>query len=277
MPANTWNFRSVRDLRRASLDTGVEVDFGAGVHLLPSWTTALDLRPLVPADGPVDWTALDRLPKLVSVSWSGPDRGLTGVLAAQPRIQYLEWFDAQGDLDLRQSAVLRLWINCAGLSGVLLPESLAVLLVQNPRENLRIETRDDRRRLALHLAFDGAEAIIPAGLRATPVVRLGLGGEFSVKALESFTGLRDLTCEFEAPPGRLIDLPLLGQHPGLTRLCLINAYDLDPMTMPDLPCLSTVELVGTRAEIAARLELRFQGRERPQVSARYARPFGEPA
>ncbi|GAA2900520.1 hypothetical protein Acy02nite_85510 [Actinoplanes cyaneus] len=274
MPANTWNFRSVRELRRAHVDAVVEVDFGAGVHRLTPWITALDLRALVPGDGPVDWAALDRLPNLSTVSWSGADRGLAEAIARHPQIQYLEWFGAEGDLDLRQTAIVRLWIDGAGLRSLLLPTTMITLLLQGPHEGLRIETQDERYGMGLHLSTGGADVVVPAGLRETPVVRLNLGGEFSVKALEGFTNLRELTLDFEGPPGRLTDLPLLGQHPGLFRLCLINAYEMDPATLPDLPLLSSVELVGTRAGIAAGLRERFAGRGLPEVSVRHARPSG---
>lgn len=274
MPANTWNFRSVRDLRRAHVDAVVEVDFGAGPHRLTPWITALDLRAVAPEDGPVDWTALDRLPNLSTVSWSGPDRGLAGAIARHPQIQYLEWFHAEGDLDLRQTAIVRLWINCTRLRSLLLPSTTITLLLQSPHEGLRVDPADEDGGLTLHMSTGGAAVVIPDGLRPTPAVRLNLGGDFSVKTLEPFTGLRELTLDFEAPPGRLIDLPLLGQHPELSRLCLINAYDVDPATLPDLPLLAFVELIGTRAEIAARLQHRFAGQAVPEVSVRYARPFG---
>ncbi len=276
MPANTWNFRSVRDLRRAHVDAVVEVDFGAGPHRMTPWITALDLRAVVPPDGPVDWAMLDKLPNLSTVSWSGADRGLAEAIARHPQIQYLEWFDAEGDLDLRQTAIVRLWINCAGVDCLLLPATMITLLLQSPGEGLRVETQDDRFSMGLHLSTGGADVVIPEGLRPTPVVRLNLGGEFSVKTLEPFTNLRELTLDFEAPPGRLLDLALLGQHPGLFRLCLINAYEVDPATLPDLPFLTSVEVVGTRAEIAARLQERFQGRPLPEVVVRYARPPGNP-
>lgn len=271
MPANTWNFRSVRDLRRAHVDAVVEVDFGAGPHRLTPWTTALDLRPLVPAAGPIDWTALDRLPNLSNVSWSGADRGLAEAIARHPQIQYLDWFDAEGDLDLRQTALIRLWINCARLSGVRLPSTLLILLLQSPREDLGVEAPEDPRRMALQMSFGDADVVVPAGLRRAPAVRLNLAGELSAKALEPFTELRDLTLDFEAPPGRLTDLPLLGQHPELYRLCLINAYELDPDALPEPAGLRTLELIGTHARIGDRLQQRFDGQVRPQVLVRHAR------
>ncbi|WP_436534061.1 hypothetical protein [Actinoplanes sp. HUAS TT8] len=274
MPANTWNFRSVRDLRRAHVDAVVEVDFGAGPHRLTPWTTALDLRAVVPPHGPVDWAQLDKLPNLSTVSWSGPDRGLAEAIAAHPQIQYAEWFAAEGDLDLRQTAIIRLWIDCARLDCLLLPDTVVTLLLRNPGEGVLVQPQDDAHRLTLHMSFGGGGVVIPAGLRRTAGVRLNLGGEFSIKELEPFTGLRDLTLDFEGPPGRLIDLPLLAQHPGLERLCLINAYDMNPATIPEMPDLAGVEVVGTRAEIAAGLQQRFHGRARPEVSIRYARPFG---
>ncbi|MFI1991876.1 hypothetical protein [Actinoplanes sp. NPDC020271] len=274
MPANTWNFRSVRELRRAHVEAVVEVDFGAGPHRMTPWTTALDLRAVVPATGPVDWAELDRLPNLSTVSWSGADRGLAEAVARHPQIQYLEWFDAEGDLDLRQTATVRLWINCTRVTSLLLPATMITLLLQGPHEGLRVETQDQRYGMGLHLQTGGAEVVVPAGLRETPVVRLNLGGELSVTALEPFTNLRELTLDFEAPPGRLTDLSLFAQHPGLFQLCLINAYDVDPAPLPDLPFLSSVELIGTRAEIAERLRERFTGRARPEVTVRYARPSG---
>jgi hypothetical protein len=68
-------FRSVGDARRPTV--GVEVDFGGRPRRLAAGTRVLDLTPaggLVPAEGPIDWTQLDKLPHCLTVEWSGPDR-----------------------------------------------------------------------------------------------------------------------------------------------------------------------------------------------------------
>lgn len=59
---------------------GVEVDFGAGPRTLDASTRVLGLTPgrdgLVAADGPIDWSALAALPNVITINWSGPERGI---------------------------------------------------------------------------------------------------------------------------------------------------------------------------------------------------------
>ncbi|WIM93273.1 hypothetical protein ACTOB_005248 [Actinoplanes oblitus] len=271
MPANTWNFRSLRGIRRPPSESGTaEFDFGDGPRRVVPWTATLDLRGLTPASGPVDWTALDHLPQLRGVTWSGPDRGLAGALAGRPRITYLDWFDARGEVDLRATAVARLRITGRELGAVRLPASATSLLLQELRPDLEVAAHDDGHGLALNLT-SAAELVVPPGVRRAPEVRLNVGGELSVRQLEQFTDLRQLTVDFEAPPGRLTGLPLLARHPGLQRLCLINACRLDPATFPDLPALLELEVIGTRAEVAAGLGERFHGATLPELTIRYAR------
>src|SRR5215813_8299384 len=102
MPADSWRFRSVREVRRPA--GWVEVDFGAGPRRLAAATRVLDLTPaggLVPVEGPIDWTALEALPHCLTVEWSGPDRGIIDAVGARLGIRFLYWSDAVGDLDLR--------------------------------------------------------------------------------------------------------------------------------------------------------------------------------
>ena len=118
MPSPWDSFRSVRDVRRIE-DEYVEIDLGAGPRRLPRGQRHLDLRSAehatVPADGPVDWSQLDRLPSCIAIDWSGPDRGLCAALAAHPAITSLRWDDADGVVELPESLlVLRLFAPRAG-------------------------------------------------------------------------------------------------------------------------------------------------------------------
>jgi hypothetical protein len=47
-------------------------------------------------DGPIDWSQLERFPKLKTVQWAGADRG---VVAARPGIQSFYWEDGAGSAD----------------------------------------------------------------------------------------------------------------------------------------------------------------------------------
>ncbi|KUL31004.1 hypothetical protein [Actinoplanes awajinensis] len=255
MPANTWGFRSVRGVRRPPVE--IEVDFGAGPRSLTAGMPVLDLRPatgLTPAEGPIDWTALALLPDTTTVVWSGSDRGLGEALGARPTITALDWGDAAGDLDLRRTCLDRVRLGCAELGSVRLPQSMTFLFLHRSPAGLRVEAPEEGRGLRLSLLRHGAGDVVPAGLRLTPVVRVGAGGEFSAARLAPLANLRELVVEFEAPPGALTEAERLREHPGLQSLTLIDGYGLDPAA---LPRVDRLHLVGARQATVDELRHRW--------------------
>ncbi|MFG2040582.1 hypothetical protein [Dactylosporangium sp. NPDC048998] len=240
---------------------GVEVDFGAGPRRLAAGTVVLDLTPaggLVPAEGPIDWTQLDKLPHCRTVEWSGPDRGVVDAVAGRLGIRFLYWSDAVGDLDLRRTHLGTVRLNGAQLRSVRLPRLIETVLLLRPPAGLQVEAPNEGRRVALRLFQYGPDVVIPTGLRRAPEVWLWVGGEFSAAALAALSDLEHLTLTFDAPPGVLTDLSQLRQHPRMHTLQLDDAYGLDPAALPELPQLRHLVLNGTRRTIATTLRQRFR-------------------
>ncbi|MFD0579703.1 hypothetical protein [Dactylosporangium darangshiense] len=241
--ASPWeSFRSVRGVRRTE-DEYVEIDLGAGPRRLSRWQRHLDLRPVadavpVPAEGPVDWSQLDRLPSCASVHWSGPDRGLGDALAAHPGITFLSWDDAAGEAHL-PATVRQLRLFCP------LPE----LRVEAPELGYQIDLR----------MRDAPEAAVPPGLRRVRRLWLTTGGAVSAAALAHLSDLERLRLTFAAAPGSLADVPALARHDRLVSLWLDGAYNLDPAALPDLPALRHLVLAGTRRTTEAAVRERFAG------------------
>jgi hypothetical protein len=95
----------------------VEVDFGAGSVTVPRGLKVLSVRDPrlpIPADGPVDWSQLAKLPNLITVEWSGADRGVVAAATAR-HVQYLYWSDAAGEVDLSATSVKQVRLGGAGL------------------------------------------------------------------------------------------------------------------------------------------------------------------
>jgi hypothetical protein len=214
----------------------------------------------VPAEGPVDWALLDQFPRCVSISWCGPERGLIDAVAARPGIRFLEWSDAEGDLDLRRTHLDTVRLDGARLRGVRLPRAIGTLLLRRPPAGLTVEAPDEGHGLDLRLFQYGPDIVIPQGLRRTPTVWLWAGGALSAEVLSPLRELADLTLTFDAAPGDLTDLPLLARHDRLHTLHLDDAFGLDPGALPDLPALRRLVLAGTRRTTAAALGERFPKR-----------------
>ncbi|GIF62891.1 hypothetical protein Ais01nite_09260 [Asanoa ishikariensis] len=241
----------------------MEVDFGAGPATVPVWTQQVDLSGgkgaiPVPADGPVDWSALDKFPSAMSISWSGPDRGMLAALVARG-MPALRWSDLPADVDLSATGLVNLGLHGTDLRRLRLPAGVESLSMDDPHPTLRVESPDDGRGTEVLLRFSEQPPAVPAGLRNARKVWVKVGGEFSARLLSSLAAAESLDVEFLDPPGRLTDTEALRVHHGLTTLTIDNAYDWDPSSLPDLPALRELELNGTLKATAKTLKARFKG------------------
>jgi hypothetical protein len=129
----------------------VEVDFGAGpvtvrraLGLLNRNDDALRL----PVDGPIDWSQLEKLPKLAAIEWTGDDRGMLAAAAVR-RVRYLDWSDVAGDVDLSATSLIEVRLAGVGLRSVRLPPSAGRLVLNgSPLPDLRDDRRSCRSRPA---------------------------------------------------------------------------------------------------------------------------------
>jgi hypothetical protein len=241
----------------------VEVDFGAGPMMFNRSTVVLNLRPendvQPPASTSVDWSQLDAFPRLRTVEWSGPARGIDEAVAARPHIQFLYWYNAEGDIDLRSTYLNTVRLEGAGLRRVLLPASIRTLLLRRPPAELEVDAPDLGHRLDLRLFQYGPDVVIPRGLRRTTQLWLWVGGEVSATVLSGLTDLAELRLTFGDPRGILTDLPELGRHHRLHSLQLDDAYGLVADEFPELTSLRSLELSGIRRTTATALKARFNG------------------
>ncbi|MFC7482421.1 hypothetical protein ACFQX7_23760 [Luedemannella flava] len=240
----------------------VVLDFGAGPRPIHVSTRVLNLRrdaDLAPATGPVDWSQLDALPDLLTVEWSGPDRGIIEAVAARPGVQFLYWLDAVGDVDLTPTRLDTVRLGGPDLGRIHLPDTVRTLLLKRPPAHLTVEAPDGGRRIDVRFFHYGSDVVIPAGLRRAATLWLRVGDTVSARVLSPLTDLANLTLTFDDPPGTLTEPADLDRHAGLHTLRLDSAYGLDPHALPDLPALRNLKLNGTRRRTARALKARFKG------------------
>lgn len=244
----------------------VTVDFGAGPVRVPRGLRVLGLHAsnlAIPAEGPVDWSQLAKLPNVITVEWSGSDRGVVAAVAAR-RVPYLYWSDADGQIDLSGTSVIHVRLGGAGLRRILLPTSIQrVQLNGPPLPKLRVEASDSGRGLQLQLFWrtaNRAQILIPAGLSQITSLWLWPDREVALSVVAGLAELQSLTVTFENAPGTLTELFALQQLPALRTLQFDSAYDWDPDALPDLPALQELVLNGVRRSTAAAMKNRFKGR-----------------
>jgi hypothetical protein len=254
----------------------VEVDFGAGKTALHRGTRVLDLRPLthgiVPVDGPVRWDALDELPQLLTVQWAGPARGIVEAVAARPRVQFLYWSDALGEVDLTATHLGSVRLDGPDLRSVRLPRSVRQLSLgrvpadfgTKPRTAtvdaaLQVEAPERGQQLDLRMFHYGADVVIPEGVRRAANLWLWVGGQIAATVLSGMSDLKQLRFTFDRAPGDVDDLPELGRHVNVRTLQLDDAYGLSVGDLPELPALESLELHGTRKATAAAAKARYRG------------------
>jgi hypothetical protein len=196
------------------------------------------------------------------VDWSGADREVVAAAAAR-QVQYLDWSDAAGEVDLSGTAVIHVRLSGAGLHRVRLPASIQRLQLNDPPlPRLRVEAPGDGRGLALQLFWRTAnrdQVRIPAGLDRITSLWLWPDREAILTVLAGLADLQSLTVTFANTPGTLSDLPALRLLPELRTPQFDSAHDWDPDALPELPGLTELVLNGVRRTTAAAVKSRLKG------------------
>ncbi|GIJ55004.1 hypothetical protein Vau01_025200 [Virgisporangium aurantiacum] len=111
----------------------VEVDFGAGPVVVERGLKVLALNNPVPMpdNGPINWSELDKLPDLITIMWSGLDRGVIAAAAGRG-VRFLYWSDAAGEVDLSGTSAEHVRLGGVGLRGVRLPATVKRLQLNGP-------------------------------------------------------------------------------------------------------------------------------------------------
>lgn len=245
----------------ADLASQVPVDFGGGVSKLPLGTAHLDLRSAVPVPsaGPVRWAALDALPRLTGLSWSGQERGLLAALAARPMISDLYWQDPPASIDLGSTGLTEVSVSGDGLSMLRLPEGLIDLRLSDAADTSPdVEAAGDGR--WIQLTLESPRPAVPPGLTGVRHLGLRVQGEVMLSPLRTLTDLNSLRIRWAGPPGRLADPGVLTAFEHLDTVELIDAYALAAADLPgpDTWSLRHLEIDGIRKSEADALRARYR-------------------
>ncbi|MGC5054707.1 hypothetical protein ACLQ2S_25015 [Micromonospora sp. DT48] len=255
---------AVKAAYRAATTRGqVDVDFGAGAVTLGAATPRLDLSGegsmRVPSSGPVQWSALDQLPRCTALTWAGPDRGLARALADHPIVSSLTWRDAPPGVDLTDTGLHHLSLAGTDVREVRLPRGLHGLELAAVDRGQTVYAADNGRWLHLTLTGADAETTVPTGLHGVREVALNGSGTMSAAALEELKELESLRIFWRKPPGRLVDAAALASLTHLAVIELVDGYGLDADTLPDLASLTQLSISGLPRSISPALKARYRG------------------
>src|SRR5688572_25004532 len=208
-------------------------DFGAGLLQVSTTASWLDLTDgtAVPAAGQVRWSALDAFPRCTSLTWSGDDRGLAAAVSDRPIIDTLSWSVALSTVDLGGTALTDLRLSGPAVDRVTLPTTLHQLTLDTAGMPHTI-VASDRGRVRLAIDNAGPGLALPHGLAAVTELDLDGGRTVSVAGLQGLPALRSLRVRWQHPPGELVDSGVLADLHELAVVELVNAYGLQPDTMP---------------------------------------------
>ncbi|WP_440098661.1 hypothetical protein [Streptosporangium sp. H16] len=232
----------------------VVVDLGDGPQTLYATMWNLDL----PAHlSQVRWSALDPLPCLTALGFSGPDRGLVEALTNRPLIDQLTWGDPPSTVDLSTTRLTTLTISGTGLRHLRLPPGLMALhLTGEPPEV--VEAAEDGR--WIRLTVTSSVGTVPSGLHGIRDLDLQTAGDLSLAALEALTGLESLHLRWNRPYGRLLDASDLSGFPRLHTLRLTDAYGIDAPFLPSAAAsLRRLGIDGIRRSQVKLLKARYKG------------------
>lgn len=229
------------------------VDFGAGPTSLPASKAFLYTQEdiTIPPDGPVLWDALDSLPRLTAISWTGPDRGLSAALASRPMISDLYWQDPPATVDLSATELTNLDLTGAGR--VTLPPGLIALTLKDTTG--RFEVADGGRWIRLTLD----KSPVPAGLISVRDLHMTVPDSISAAELRVLEDLESLSIRFTGPPGSLLDAEELAAFRHLHTLSLRDAYGLEAASLPSpWPTLRHLKVQGVRTAQTKPLKARYR-------------------
>ncbi|MFJ2033669.1 hypothetical protein [Streptosporangium sp. NPDC087985] len=232
----------------------VMVDLGDGPQTMYATMSDLDLPAHLPQ---VRWPALDTLPCLTDLRYSGPDRGLTEALTTRPLIDQLTWDDPPSTVDLSTTHLTTLTISGTGLRHLRLPPGLMTLhLTGEPPK--AVEAAEEGR--WIRLTMTSSAHAVPSGLHGVRDLDLQVAGDLSLATLRALTGLESLHLRWDRPHGRLLDASDLSGFPRLHTLRLTDAYGIDAPCLP-LPATSLrhLSIDGIRRSQARLLKARYKG------------------
>ncbi|WP_188197113.1 hypothetical protein [Nonomuraea sp. SYSU D8015] len=246
-----WDTEIPAEVRAAYKAAGhgrVEVDLGSARLVRSTALVKLDLRE---HQGEIRWAGLDALPRLTTLSWAGPDRGLAEALSARPLLSTLTWTDPPEEVDLSRTHLTDLTLHGSAPRRLVLPAGLMKLdLLGEPPEE--VVAAADGRWVRLT-----SRRGVPSGLRGVRALVLEVAGDVPDAALDGLAELESLRVRWTGPYGGLDGA---GALPRLHTLELADAYGMDPSTLPAPGgSLRRLSVDGLRSSRSKAIKQRYQG------------------
>ncbi|MGW0197721.1 hypothetical protein [Nonomuraea sp. NPDC003201] len=248
-----WDLRvpdEVKAAYKSAAPGQVEADFGGRRIRRPAMVSGLDLREL---HGEVRWAGLDALPRVTSLTWAGPDRGLAAALSSRPIITSLHWADPPVEVDLGGTQLNDLTFAGASPRRLVLPPTLTRLRLDAAPPELVTAAAGGR---WIHVTTRSG---VPAGLSGVRDVAMEVAGDLRLAALDGLAELESLRIQWLRSYGGLVGATAF---PKLHTLELIDAYGVDAsMLPPPGGALRHVSVASLRSSQSGPIKQRYRGSE----------------
>ncbi|MFI7707660.1 hypothetical protein [Nonomuraea sp. NPDC049480] len=198
----------------------VAVDLGGPPLVRSTALSALDLRE---HQGDIRWAGLDALPRLTTLSWAGPDRGLAEALRDRPLVSTLRWTDPPDEVDLSRTHLTGLALHGSRPSRLVLPAGLMELSLLGGPPEMVVAGADGR---WIRLT---SRCGVPSGLGGVRELVLEVAGDLPGTALDGLDELESLQVRWTGPYG---GLPGVVTLPRLHSLELVDAYGVEVPALP---------------------------------------------
>lgn len=235
----------------------VELDLGATKLKTRAHASSVDLST---GDAKVRWAELDRLPRLIEITYAGTDAAILEHVRARPMIGTLGWSGHRlREVDLRGTNLVEVSTRVDEPLRLVLPATVRALRVAGNASLLTVAHPDDGRTLQLELVGDVDGAV--RGLPALRQISVSLASRVAIAPLLAYPALAQLRVH-----GDVVEVPdpeHLAALRALRVLELWHAYRLDveklPPTHDAWPELERVSVDGFRKADAARWKACFSG------------------
>ncbi|MET7337058.1 hypothetical protein [Nonomuraea sp. NPDC005650] len=248
-----WDLRVPDEVKAAYKNAApgqIEADFGARRIRRPAMVSGLDLREL---HGEVRWAGLDALPRVTSLTWAGPDRGLAAALSSRPIVTALHWAGPPEEVDLGGTHLNELTFAEGSPRRLVLPPTLTRLRLGADGPPPELVTAAAGGRWIRLTTRSG----VPAGLSGVREVALEVAGDVPLMALDGLAELESLRIQWLRPHGGLTGT---AAFPRLHTLELIDAYGVEAsMLPPPGGALRHLGVASLRSSQSGPIKQRYRG------------------
>lgn len=222
-------------------------------------------------DAKLNWSELDRLPKLLDIHYAGLDSGIVAYVASRPALRELAWHrHGQSVIDLRKTSLTKIAID-SGMGELMLrlPDSGSarelIVHVYGSQGGLRVKAPDHGEGMDVTLWYhsrSGTPVAIP-GLERVKSLKIWHAAKVELAAFTVCTEIEQLSLvDILGPHPAIPDISKISQFAKLRHIKVLECYDFDAEAFPapsELPLLETVIFDGLRNEDAKKLQRRLKG------------------